>query len=199
MIYNILGSSIYHNPHFIFKSTYKEFHNRNIGLFIVNETIMSGYFMGMHRDLWIRKVLQANISSTELISIPTNNKFTKAVTYIHGNKSWERYYLLLKIIFTCLRVLPLADSNLSGTDRIYYYSIMTKQCTEKAISDIYYYRLFPDISSQTNIWNESDDKSDGKEPISNDCTLYSYIICFFISNLWNEREKNINTDYTVTA
>ena len=65
MIYNIFGSGIYHKPHSTFKSKYQEFHNRNIGLFSGNETIMSGYFMGMHRDLRMRKFLQASISSAE--------------------------------------------------------------------------------------------------------------------------------------
>ena len=63
IIYNIFDSGIYHNPNSIFKSKSHEFHNINIGLFSGNETIMSGYFMGMHKDLWMQKVLQATISS----------------------------------------------------------------------------------------------------------------------------------------
>ena len=62
MIYNIFGSGIYHKPHSIFKSKYQEFHNRNIGLFSGNEIRMAGYFMGMHRDLRMRKVLHSTIS-----------------------------------------------------------------------------------------------------------------------------------------
>ena len=82
MIYNIFGSGIYHNPHSIFKSKYQEFNNRNIGLFSVNETRMAGYFMGMHRDLRMQKFIQSTIPYSEFISIPTNNKYTKAVRYI---------------------------------------------------------------------------------------------------------------------
>ena len=92
--------------------------------------------MGMHRDLWMRKVLQATILSAEFISIPTNNKLTKAGRYIHDNKSWEKLYVLLNIIFPCLRVLHLEDSTLAGMDKFYYYSIITKQCIEKTINDI---------------------------------------------------------------
>ena len=73
---------------------------------------MSGYFMGMQRDLRMRKFLQAIILSAEFISISTYNKFTKSVRYIHKNKSWERCYVLLKIIFPCLGVLCLADINI---------------------------------------------------------------------------------------
>ena len=86
MIYNIFGSAIYHKPHSIFKSKYQEFHNINIGLFSGNETRMTGYFMGMHRDLRVRKVLQATISSAEFTIISTNNIIDKAVRYIHENK-----------------------------------------------------------------------------------------------------------------
>ena len=82
IIYNIFGSSIYHKPNSIFKYKYKEFHNINIGLFSGNDTIMAGYFMGIHRDWCMRKVLQATISSAEFLSIPTTAKFTKAVKFI---------------------------------------------------------------------------------------------------------------------
>ena len=77
--------------------------------------------MGMHRYLRRRKVLQVTISYSEFISIPTNKKFTKSVKGINDNKSWKRCYVLIKIIFTCLRVIRLTDSNLSGMDKIYYY------------------------------------------------------------------------------
>ena len=83
MIYNIFGSGIYHKPHSIFKSKYQDFHKRNIGLFRGNETSMAGYLLGMHRDLRMRKVLPATISSAEFLSIPTTTKFTKAVKNIH--------------------------------------------------------------------------------------------------------------------
>ena len=63
MIYNIFVSGIYYKPHSIFKSKYQEFHNKNIGIFSGNDTRVSGYFMSMHRDLRMRKVLQATISS----------------------------------------------------------------------------------------------------------------------------------------
>ena len=71
MIINIFGSGIYHKPHSILKSKSQDFHKINIGLFSGNDTRMDGYFMGMHRDLRMRKVLQATISSAEFLSIPT--------------------------------------------------------------------------------------------------------------------------------
>ena len=125
MKYNIFGSGIYHKPNSIFKSKSQEFHNINIGLFSGNETRMARYFMGIHRDLRMQKILDANLSYAEFISISTNTKFTKAVKYIHGNNSWERCYVLLKILFPLFRVLCLEESNLAGMDKVYYYLIMT--------------------------------------------------------------------------
>ena len=62
-------------------------------------------------------------------------------------------------------------------------------------SDIDYQRPLPNLLSPDNIWNESDDESDEGESISNYFTLYSDNACFVISNLCNEREKHVNTDY----
>ena len=88
-------------------------------------------------------------------------------------------YVLIKILFPCLRVLHLADSNHAGTEKVYYYLRITKQCIEKKI-DIDYQELFPEISSSWNVWNKSDDKSDEEESSSNDYTEYSDNICFLI-------------------
>ena len=129
--------------------------------------------MGVQRDLRMRKFLRTTISSAEFISIPTNTKFIKSVKYIHDNKSWERCYVLLKIISPCLIFIRLADSNHSGMEKNYYYSMMTKQCIEKTKSDLDYQRVFHDISSPANIWNMYDDKIDEEESIAKSLTLYS--------------------------
>ena len=63
VMYNIFGSVIYHQTHSKFKSKYQEFQNRNIGLFSGNGNRMAGYFMVMHRDLRMQKVLQSTILS----------------------------------------------------------------------------------------------------------------------------------------
>ena len=71
VIYNIFGSGIYPKPHSMFKSKYQEFHKKNIGLFNINDTRMSGYFMRIIRDLRMWKFLQYIIFSVELNSITT--------------------------------------------------------------------------------------------------------------------------------
>ena len=69
----------------------------------------------------------------------------------------------------------------------------------RKISDIDYQELFPYISSSVNIWNISDDESDEEYSSSNYYTGISDNLCMVVSRLWNEIEKHINTDYTVTG
>ena len=104
-IYNLFGSGIYHKPHYIFKSKLYEFHNRNIGLFSGNDTRMAGYFTGMHRDLHMRKSILVTVYSSEFSTMTLNSKLSKVVSYIQDKKAWDRIYVLLKIIFLCLRTL----------------------------------------------------------------------------------------------
>ena len=90
VIYNIFCSGIYHNPYSIFKSKSQDFHNKNIGLFGRNDTIIARYLMGMNRDLRMRKVPKSTIFYAEFNIVPKNNKLTKLVRYIHDNRLCER-------------------------------------------------------------------------------------------------------------
>ena len=90
-IHNLFGSGIYHKPHSIFKSKSYEFHNRNNGLFSGNDTRMAGYFIGMHKDLRMRKTLLATVSSTELNTMVLNSKLSKVVSYIQEKKLGRGY------------------------------------------------------------------------------------------------------------
>ena len=65
-----------------------------------------------------------------------NSKLSKVVSYIQDNKAWDGIYVLLKIIFPCLWVLRLVDSNKSGMDKVLYYAIMTKISIIKSSSDL---------------------------------------------------------------
>ena len=109
-IYNLFGSGIYHKHHSLFKSESYEFHNRNIGLFSGNFTIMAGYFIGMHKYLVMKKALLATVSSAECNTVSLNSKLYKVGSYIQDNKACESIYVLLKIFIPCLRVLSLAYS-----------------------------------------------------------------------------------------
>ena len=86
-IYNLFGPGIYHKPHFIFKSKIYYFHNRNIRLFSGNDTRMGGYFIGMHRDLRMRKALLATVCSAEFSTMTLNSKLSKVVSYIQDKKA----------------------------------------------------------------------------------------------------------------
>ena len=77
---------------------------------------------------------------------------------MHGNKSWERCYVLLNIISPCLIVLCLENSNKEVMDKVHYY--------------IDYKKILTDIILAYNIWNMSDDEIDEEESLSNDYTDY---------------------------
>ena len=87
-IYNLFGSVIYHKPHSINKSKPYEFHNRKIGLFNENDTRMVSYFIGIHKDLRMRKALLDTVSSTEFNTTALKSNFSKVVSYIQDKKAW---------------------------------------------------------------------------------------------------------------
>ena len=87
---------------------------------------MAGYFVGIHRDMRMRKVLLDTCYSTEFNTISLNSKLSKVVSYIKDNKAWKRNYVLLKLLFPCLWVLSIVDSNKSVMDKVFYCSRMTK-------------------------------------------------------------------------
>ena len=91
----------------------------------------------------MRKALLATFSSAEFNTTELNSKISKVVSYIQDKKAWERIYILLKILFPCLRILCLADSNKSVMDKVQYYYIMTKISIIKSSSDMDKKELFP--------------------------------------------------------
>ena len=135
----------------------------------------------MHRDLRMRKAIQANISSVEFISITTNTKFTKGVRYIHENKSWERCHVLLNIFFLVLesfawQIVILQEWTNFITIRELPRSALRRQYLILIIRDCSLTYCHNPIYGTSHMTKE--------ESISNDCNLYSDNI-FFISSLWN--------------
>ena len=124
-IYNSFGSNIYHKPCYILKSKSYEFYNRSIGLFSVSYTRMAGYFIGMHRDLRMRKALLDTFSSALFNTMSLNSKLSKLVSYIQDNKYWESIYVLLKLPFSCLWFICLVGRNKALMDKVFYFSRMT--------------------------------------------------------------------------
>ena len=84
----------------------------------------------------MRKALIATVSSAGFNNIALNSKLSKVVSYIQYKKYLERIYVLLKIIFPCLRTLRLVDSKKSGMEKVLYYSRMTKISIIKSSTDI---------------------------------------------------------------
>ena len=117
----------------------------------------------------MRKALLVTVSSYELNTMALNSKLSKVVSYIKDNKSWEKIYVLLKMLFPCLRVLHLEDSNKAVMDKVFYYARITKISIIKSSSDLDNKELFPVSSSSSfKVWISPDSETEEEENIGND-------------------------------
>ena len=117
----------------------------------------------------MRKALLATVYSAEFNTLALNSKLSKVVSYIQDNKAWERTYVLLKILFPCLRVLRLVDSNKSGIEKVFYHDKMTKISIIKSSSDPDNKELFPVSSSSSHkVWISSDSDTEEEDNIDTD-------------------------------
>ena len=77
--------------------------------------------------------------------------------------------MILKILSPCLRVICLADSNKSGTDKVFQYYRITKISIINSSSDNGNKELLPvSSSSSQKIWNSSDSDTEEEENIDTD-------------------------------
>ena len=85
------------------------------------------------------------------------------------HRSSPKIYVLLKIFFPCLRTLRLANSNKSGMEKIFYYSLMTKIPITKSSYDLDNKELFPlSASSSKKVWISSDSDTEDEDNIDTD-------------------------------
>ena len=127
---------------------------------------MAGYFIENHRDLRTRKSLLIKISSAEFNTMSLNSNFSKVVSHIQDNKSWEWIYVLLKIISLCLWVFLLADSNKAMMDKVFYYSRMTKISIIKSSYDLDNNEVLSiSKSSYLKVWSSSDSDTEEEDNI----------------------------------
>ena len=127
---------------------------------------MAGYFIENHRGLRTRKSLLIKISSPEFNTMSLNSNFSKVVSHIQDNKSWEWIYVLLKIISLCLWVFLLADSNKAMMDKVFYYSRMTKISIIKSSYDLDNNEVLSiSKSSYLKVWSSSDSDTEEEDNI----------------------------------
>ena len=130
---------------------------------------MAGYFIGIHRDLRMRKELLATVSSDEFNTIVLNSKLYKVVSYIQDNKDWERIFVIFKIKSPFLWVIHIEDSNNTGMYKVFYYATMTKISIIKSSYDINNKELLPvSGSSSQNVCISSDIYTKEEENIGTD-------------------------------
>ena len=57
---------------------------------------MAGYFIGIHRDMLMRKAPLDTVYSSEFNTMALKSKLSKLVLYIQDDKARERIYVLSK-------------------------------------------------------------------------------------------------------
>ena len=112
--------------------------------------------------------------------------------------------MLLKLLFPCIRVLCLAKINKSGTDKVFYYSIMTKISIIKSSYDLDNKELFPlysssylKVCSSSDIDTEEEENIDTDDPESSDSDML-VIMSSLLFTLWQKIQIHTNTDFAVT-
>ena len=130
---------------------------------------MAGYFIEMHRALRMIKALLAKVSSAEFNTMALNSKLAKVLSYIQDNNSWERIYVLLKILVPFLHTILLAYRNKTGIDKVFYHSRMTNISIIKSSSDLDNKEIFPVYgSSSQKLWISSDSETEEEDDIDTD-------------------------------
>ena len=106
---------------------------------------------GFTETFALRKVLLTKFLSFQSIIMIINFKIYQAVSSIMDYKSWEKCYIILTIIFPCLRVLFMEESNKERTDKLYYYPTTIKTYIQKYWYNIDINYIFPVSISSPNI------------------------------------------------
>ena len=114
-------------------------------------------------------------------------------------------YVILKIIFPCLWVIRLVDSNKAGMYKVFYYARMTKISIIKSSSDIDNKEIFPvSGSSSQKVWISSHSDTEEEENIGTDYpeSIYSEMLenlSLSVCKLWQKRQLDSNTNFEVTG
>ena len=115
----------------------------------------------MHRYLRMIKSLLVTVSSAEFKTISLNSKLSKVLSYTQYNEVLEMIYVLLKILFNCLRFCYFIEQLKKGMDKVFYYSRITKIPIFKSSSDLDNEELFPvSISSSFKVCILSDNDTE---------------------------------------
>ena len=152
----ILCQSYFIIPILYSNTCFYELHYSNIGVLSGNDPRIVRSYMGIQRDLCMRKLLLTTISSSELVSMSINFRISQAVSYINDNKALDRCYIILKTVFPYHWVLSLSNSRQPGMCKLYNYPRMINSYIQKSSYDHDNNDIFPVSILSPNIWKVSE-------------------------------------------
>jgi hypothetical protein len=104
-----------------------------IGLIKISECRMYGELIGLLRLLTrLRDILRATIASKEFKDI-WEKTFRREVIVLENNEFWKYLFTLCCSLYAPMRILRLADQNISPMDKLHYYVCQTDKLLAKYV------------------------------------------------------------------
>jgi hypothetical protein len=91
---------------------------RGLGLSCAADTRMAGHFIAFQPMLRLKDAISSTITSSEFITLKVAKEETKL---LKDDMIWQCIEDLVRAAFPALRVLRLADKQIAGMDKLYYY------------------------------------------------------------------------------
>ena len=121
-LYNVFGCVSSHGIYAIFiAQTTKASGGRAIGLLRGAGTRFATWFYAIHCALRLEGAILATVHDphfAKLDIVNTNNRVMLAVHDVKSKSFWRAVYILLRCVFSALRLLRYSDSNIPARDKL---------------------------------------------------------------------------------
>jgi hypothetical protein len=93
---------------------------------------MAGECIALTRLLRLREALKATINSKEFLDL---NSFKPETFVLNNNSFWLYLFVMCRAMYAPMRVLRLADQQVPGKEKLYYYVLQTDWMLLKWLPD----------------------------------------------------------------
>jgi len=113
---------------------YTKIHNNGIflGFTKPSECRMAGECIALTRLLRLREALKATITSKEFLDL---NSFKPETFCLNNDSFWLYLFTMCRAMYAPMRVLRLADQQVPGMEKLYYYVLQTDRMLLKWLPD----------------------------------------------------------------
>jgi hypothetical protein len=113
---------------------YTKIHNKGIflGFTKPSECRMAGEEIALTRLLRLRDALKSTINSKEFMDL---NNFKPETFVLNNDNFWLYLFAMCRALYAPMRVLRLADQQIPGMEKLYYYVLQTDQMLLRWLPD----------------------------------------------------------------